>query len=178
MKRTFQEASPRVHPTAFVHDSAEVIGRVRILKDASIWPLVVLRGDIETITIGEGTNVQDSSVLHTSHGIPVVLGKGVTVGHGAIVHGARVGDYSLIGMGAILLDGCVIGKECLVGAGALVSEGMKIPPRSLVLGIPGRVKRSLNREELALLHRRPKDYVNYASEHRQSSRPIRHGALA
>ena len=161
---------PRIHPTAFIHDSAEIIGRVQIQKKASIWPLVVLRGDIERITIGEGANVQDSTVMHTSRGIPVILGKGVTIGHGVIVHGARIGDYSLIGMGAILLDGCVIGKECLIGAGALISEGMKIPPRSLVLGIPGRVKRPLRREELALLHKRPKDYVRYAAQHRQTSR--------
>ena len=105
-------------------------------------------------------------------GLPVILGKGVTVGHGAIVHGARVGDYSLIGMGAILLDGCVIGEECLIGAGALVSEGMKIPTRSLVLGVPGRITRTLSREELNLLHKRPKDYIRYARQHIESSRPI------
>ncbi len=169
MRRTFKEASPRIHPTAFIHDSAELIGRVTIGKKASIWPTVVLRGDIERITIGEGSNIQDGSLFHTSRGIPVVLGKGVTVGHGAIVHGARIGDYCLIGMGAILLDGCVIGKECLIGAGALVSEGAVIPPRSLVLGLPGRVKRPLNREELALLHKRPKDYVRYARQHRLHS---------
>jgi carbonic anhydrase/acetyltransferase-like protein (isoleucine patch superfamily) len=172
MFRSFQKDAPRVHATAFVHDSAEVIGRVVIQKQASIWPLVVLRGDIEPITIGEGSNIQDSTVMHTSHGIPVVLGKGVTIGHGAIIHGARIGDYCLIGMGAILLDGCVVGKECLIGAGALVSEGMRIPPRSLVLGIPGRIKRSLRPKELALLHKRPKDYVRYAQEHREGSRPL------
>ena len=172
MNRSFQEAQPRIHPSAYVHPSAELIGRVTIQKQASIWPLVVLRGDIERITIGEGANVQDSTVMHTSRGIPATLGKGVTVGHGAIIHGARVGDYCLIGMGAILLDGCVIGKECLIGAGALVSEGMKIPPRSLVLGLPGRVKRPLTKEELKLLHQRPKDYVRYADQHRRSSKPL------
>jgi len=172
MYRSFQKSVPSVHPTAFIHDSAELIGRIIIKKHASIWPMVVLRGDIEPITIGEGSNVQDSTVMHTSRHIPVVLGKGVTVGHGAIIHGARVGDYTLVGMGAILLDGCVIGRECLIGAGALISEGMKIPPRSLVLGLPGRVKRPLHRAELALLHKRPKDYVRYAAQHLQSSRPI------
>ena len=172
MKRSFQKAVPLIHPSAFIHPSAEIIGRVTVRKRASIWPLVVLRGDIERITIGEGSNVQDSTVMHTSRGIPVTLGKGVTVGHGAIIHGARIGDYTLVGMGAILLDGCVIGKECLIGAGALVSENMKIPPRSLVLGLPGRVKRTLTREELSLLHRRPQDYVRYAAQHRQSSKPL------
>jgi carbonic anhydrase/acetyltransferase-like protein (isoleucine patch superfamily) len=172
MLRTFQKSIPRIHPSAYVHDSAEIIGRVNIRKDASIWPLVVLRGDIEPITIGEASNVQDGTVMHTSHRIPVVVGKGVTIGHAVVVHGARIGDYSLIGMGAILLDGCVIGQECLIGAGALVSEGMKIPPRSLVIGLPARIKRPLSREELALLHRRPKDYIRYASQHRQGSRPL------
>ena len=172
MKRTFREASPRIHPSAFVHDSAELIGRVIIRKNASIWPMVVLRGDIEPITIGEASNVQDGCLFHTSRGIPVTLGRGVTVGHGAIIHGARVGDYCLIGMGAILLDGCVIGRECLIGAGALISEGMKVPPRSLVLGVPGRVKRALKKEELRSLRKRASDYVNYARQHRKSSHSL------
>ncbi len=172
MLRSFQKDRPRIHPSAFVHDSAEIIGRVRIKKNASIWPQVVLRGDIEPITIGEASNVQDSTVMHTSRRIPVYLGKAVTIGHGAIVHGAKVGDYSLVGMGAILLDGCVIGKECLIGAGALVTEGMRVPPRSLVVGMPGRVKRRLTAQELRLLHKRPKDYREYARAHRRGSRPL------
>jgi carbonic anhydrase/acetyltransferase-like protein (isoleucine patch superfamily) len=172
MRRKFQEAVPKVHPSAYVHPSAEVIGRVILKKDSSIWPMVVLRGDIETITVGEQCNIQDSSIAHTSRGIPVVLGKGVTVGHGAILHGTRVGDYSLIGMGAILLDGSIIGKECIVGAGAVVKENARIPPRSMVLGVPGKVVRKLNREELTLLHRRAKDYVRYADQHRKESSPI------
>ena len=171
MQRKFQEARPRVHPTAYVHPSAEVIGRVVLKKDVSIWPLVVLRGDIETITVGEQSNIQDNSVVHTSHGIPVVLGKGVTIGHAAIIHGTRVGPYSLIGMGAILLDGSVIGAECLIGAGAVIPEKVHIPPRSLVLGVPGKVVRPLRREEIADLHRRAKDYVRYANQHRQASFP-------
>jgi len=101
MNRTFQNHHPKIHRSSFIHPSAEVIGRVSIGPQASIWPLVVLRGDIERITIGEGSNVQDSTVMHTSRGIPVSLGKGVTIGHGAIVHGARIGDYTLVGMGAI-----------------------------------------------------------------------------
>ena len=154
-----------IHSTAFIHSSSELIGRVVIKKNASIWPMVVLRGDIERITIGFEANVQDATVMHTSKGLPVVLGTGVTVGHGAIVHGARIGAYSLIGMGAILLDGCRIGAECLIGAGAVVPEHVKIPPRSLVLGIPGKVVRKLRPEELAMLHQRAKDYVRYAASH-------------
>ncbi len=172
MLRSFERVAPRIHPSAFVHDSSEIIGRVIIKKKASIWPLVVLRGDIEPITIGEGSNVQDSTIMHTSLGIPVVLGKGVTIGHGAIVHGAKVGDHSLVGMGAILLDGCVIGKECLIGAGALVPEGMSVPPRSLVVGMPGRITRPLTPKELRLLHQRAQDYIHYADRHRRGSRPL------
>ncbi len=172
MLRSFRKDVPRIHPTAFVHESAQIIGRVVLKNGSSIWPMVVLRGDIEPITIGQGSNVQDAAVLHTSPRLPVVLGKGVTVGHGAIVHGARVGDFCLIGMGAILLDGCVIGNECLIGAGALVTENMKIPPRSLVLGMPARVKRPLRSKELRLLRRRPKDYIRYAQAHRSGSRPL------
>lgn len=172
MLRTFEEARPQIHESAYIHPSAEIIGRVHIGKEASIWPGVILRGDIERITIGEQSNVQDGSIAHTSRGIPVTLGKGVTIGHGAILHGTKIGDYSLIGMGAILLDGSVIGKECLVGAGAVVPEGVRIPPRSLVIGLPGRVKRPLTQDELALLHRRAKDYVRYADQHRQTSHPL------
>lgn len=169
MKRSFQEASPQIHPTSFVHPSAEIIGRVTVSQEASVWPLVVLRGDIERITIGPKSNVQDSTVCHTSKGLPVTLGTGVTVGHAAIIHGAKIGDYSLIGMGAILLDGCVIGKECLIGAGAIVTEGVRIPPRSVVLGVPGKVVRKIRPEELTLLHNRARDYVRYAQSHRRSS---------
>jgi len=168
MLRKFQEAFPKIHPSAFIHDSAEIIGRVTVMKEASLWPLVVLRGDIERITIGARSNVQDGTVIHTTKGLPVVLGAGVTVGHAAILHGARVGDYSLIGMGAILLDGSVIGRECLIGAGAVVPEKARIPPRSLVLGVPGRVKRPLRGDEIAELHRRARDYVRYAAQHRRS----------
>ena len=172
MLRSFQKDVPRIHSSAYIHDSAEIIGRVLIEKNVSIWPMVVLRGDIEPITIGENSNVQDASVMHTSHGIPTVLGQGVTIGHGAIVHGAQIGDHCLVGMGAILLDGCVIGKECLIGAGALVPEGMKVPPRSLVIGVPGRVKRAITAKERRLLHRRAKDYIRYADEHQRGSRPL------
>jgi len=172
MKRSFQEASPKIHPSAFVHPSSELIGRVTVQRDASIWPMVVMRGDIERITIGPQSNVQDSTVCHTSKGLPVVLGTGVTIGHGAIVHGARIGDYSLIGMGAILLDGVVIGKECLIGAGALVTEGSRIPPRSVVLGVPGKIIRKIRPDELTLLHHRARDYVRYANQHRLSSYPL------
>ncbi len=157
---------PRIHRTAYIDPSASVIGRAYIRKDASVWPGAVLRGDIEPITLGEGCNVQDGAILHTSWRLPVRLGTGVTVGHAAIVHGARVGDFSLIGMGAVLLDGCVIGRECIVGAGALVPEGERVPPRSLVVGLPAKVIRRLTGREIAFLHRRAHEYVLLAKRHR------------
>ncbi|HVO32346.1 MAG TPA: gamma carbonic anhydrase family protein [Elusimicrobiota bacterium] len=172
MIRSFGKNIPNVHPTAYIHPAAEVIGRVILGENSSLWPMVVLRGDIEPIRIGDASNVQDSAVMHTSKGLPVVLGKGVTVGHGAIVHGSRIGDYTLIGMGAILLDGSTVGAECLIGAGAVIPEGARIPPRSLVLGVPGKVARALRRDEIAGLHHRARDYVAYAAQHRQTSFPI------
>ena len=172
MQRSFGKDTPRIHPTAFVHPSSEVIGRVRLDKDVSIWPMVVLRGDIEWITIGSATNVQDSTVMHTSHRLPVRLGKGVTIGHSAVIHGAIIGDFSLIGMGAILLDGCRIGRECLIGAGALIPERAQIPPRSLVLGMPGKIIRRLRPDEIKTLHERSKMYIRFAAQHRRSSKPI------
>ena len=172
MIRRFAESSPRIHRTAYIHPSSEIIGRVQIGKEVSIWPMVVLRGDIEWIRIGARCNVQDATVMHTSHGLPVSLGAGVTVGHSAVIHGARIAPYCLIGMGAILLDGCQIGTETLIGAGAVVSQHAKIPPRSLVLGVPGRVVRPLRKEEIAEIHRRARDYVRYANQHRRGSSAI------
>ena len=150
MIRSFHGARPKLHPTAFVHDSAELIGRVTLAEGASVWPGCVLRGDIDTITIGAGSNVQDLTVIHTREGHPTVVGKGVTVGHRAILHGCRVGDLTLVGMGAIIME-AVIGPRCLIGAGALITAGMKIPAESLVLGAPAKVVRKLKPEELRML---------------------------
>jgi carbonic anhydrase/acetyltransferase-like protein (isoleucine patch superfamily) len=159
-------ARPRVHPSAFVHDTAEIAGDIVLKARASIWSGAVLRGDIERITVGEESNIQDGSIFHTSHGLPVVLGRGVTIGHGAIVHGCRIGNWSLIGMGAILLDGSVIGSECMIGAGALIREGFKVPRRHLALGVPAKVIRPLKREEIRMIHKRAADYVRYAERYK------------
>jgi carbonic anhydrase/acetyltransferase-like protein (isoleucine patch superfamily) len=171
MIRALGRFRPRIHPSAFVHDMTEVTGDVVLKARSSLWPGVVLRGDIERITVGEESNIQDGSIFHTSHGLPVILGRGVTVGHGAIVHGCRVGNWSLIGMGAILLDGCVIGSECLVGAGALVPEGFKAPRGRLILGLPARIIRPLTPREIRMLHQRAANYVRYARRYR-TARPL------
>ncbi len=151
--------TPRIHPSAFVAKSADLIGAVDIGKDASVWYQVVIRADDEPVTVGEGTNVQDGSVLHIDAGMPTELGKGVTVGHRAIVHGAVVEDHVLISMGAVILSGARIGKHSIIGAGALVLEHMEVPPGSLVVGVPGRVVRSVTDEQIERIHRTAEGYV-------------------
>lgn len=156
--------SPVLKPGSFTAPNATAVGDVRLEKDASLWYGAVARGDDNFIQIGEGSNVQDNAVIHTSEETPAVIGKKVTVGHGAILHGCTVGDLALIGMGAILLDGCVIGEKCIVGAGALVTGGTVIPPCSLVIGSPAKVKRPLTEKELESLETNCEVYVEHARE--------------
>ncbi|MEH6626448.1 MAG: gamma carbonic anhydrase family protein [Motiliproteus sp.] len=143
----------------FVADNASVIGSVVVGHQVSIWFNVVIRGDNETITIGDGSNIQDASVLHTDPGYPLFIGQGVTVGHKAMLHGCEVGDNSLIGINAVVLNGAKIGRNCLIGANCLVPEGMDIPDGSLVVGCPGKVRRSLSEEEVAGLRQNAEHYV-------------------
>jgi carbonic anhydrase/acetyltransferase-like protein (isoleucine patch superfamily) len=159
--------TPRVDPTAFIVESATVIGDVVIGPESSIWFGAVLRGDIESIRIGARSNVQDNATLHVVGGkFGTTLGDGVTVGHNAVVHGCIVEDGCLIGMGAIVLDGVVIGTESLVGAGTLVAPGTRIPPRSLVLGRPGKVIRPVSDDELERMCSSASNYVGYARQYR------------
>ena len=139
--------TPAIHPTARVAENATLVGDVTLGDRASIWYGAVLRGDSAPITVGADTNIQDNAVVHCDAGFPAVIGSGVTVGHGVILHGCTVEDGTLIGMGAILLNGCVIGKNSLVAAGALVTQNTVIPPESLVVGSPARVLRPLRPEE-------------------------------
>jgi len=158
--------APEIAPGAFVHDAAEVIGRVRLGERASVWPRAVLRGDTEQITVGDDTNVQDGAVLHADPGLPCHLGARVTVGHLACVHGCRVEDEVLVGMGAIIMNGARIGSGSIVGAGAVVPEGMVVPPGSMVLGVPGRVVRALSAQERASLPGSAARYVELIEAHR------------
>ena len=154
------ERRPRIDPTAWLADSAVVVGDVVIGPDASLWFHAVVRGDVERVRIGARTNVQDNATIHvTRDRWPTILGDGVTVGHNAVAHGCRVGDHCLIGIGAIVLDGAVLERECLVGAGAVVTPGMHVPAGSLVLGQPARVVRSLRPEEIERLHASATGYV-------------------
>lgn len=145
----FEEKVPYISPKAYMAANATAVGEVTVEEGASLWYGAVLRADQASISIGQGSNIQDNAVVHVSHNIPVFIGQNVTVGHGAIVHGATVEDECLIGMGAILLNGCVIGKGSLVAAGALVTQGKIIPPGCLVMGSPAKVVRELTAEELA-----------------------------
>ena len=147
---------------AMIADNATVVGDVRLGKDVGIWFGVTIRGDDSSITIGEGSNVQDNSCIHVDVGAPLKMGRGVTVGHCVTMHGVEVGDYSLIGMGSIILGGAQIGEYCLIGAGALIKENAVIPPRSVVLGMPGKVVRQVTEEEMVGMRWRADHYVERA----------------
>ncbi len=164
--------APRIAPTAWVADSAQVIGRVQLAEGASVWYGAVLRGDNEWISIGARSNVQDGSVLHTDMGSPLVLGEDVTVGHQAMLHGCTVGDGSLIGIQAVVLNGAKIGRNCLVGAGALVTEGKVFPDNSLILGSPAKAVREISAEQLAALRRSASGYVVNAQRHRKQLKKL------
>ena len=156
------DLQPQLHETAWVADSAQVMGHVELAADTSIWFGVVLRGDTEVIRIGKGSNIQDNSVLHADVGFPLLIGENVTVGHQVMLHGCTVGDGSLIGIQAVVLNGAKIGKHCLVGAGALVTEGKEFPDGSMILGSPAKVVRQLTPEQIAGLERSAAHYVENA----------------
>jgi carbonic anhydrase/acetyltransferase-like protein (isoleucine patch superfamily) len=158
--------TPTIHPTAFVHPAAHVIGDVTLGARVSVWPTAVLRGDSDSITIGEDSNVQDGTIVHVDPGVPCTIGARVAIGHRAIVHGATVHDDCLIGMGAILLNGVVVGSGSIVGAGAVCREGMEIPPNSLVVGIPGKVIRSTREVERERIAHTVQAYLGLQDEHR------------
>ena len=158
--RPFRTSQPRLGQRVFVADNATVIGDVALGDDSSVWFGAVIRGDVHRIRIGARTNIQDNCTLHVTTDMHAVsIGDEVTMGHGVIAHGCTIERGALIGMGSRVLDGAVVGESALVGAGALVSEGMRVPPRTLVVGVPARVKRELTPEELARLEESWRHYV-------------------
>ena len=160
---TLDGHAPELHPDgAWVAPSASVIGKVKLEKNASVWFGAVLRGDNELITIGEDSNVQDGTVMHTDMGFPLVLGQGVTVGHNAMLHGCSVGDYSLVGIGATILNGAKIGRHCIIGAHALIAEGKEIPDGSVVMGSPGKVVKPIAEGVDVMLKASADHYVDNA----------------
>jgi carbonic anhydrase/acetyltransferase-like protein (isoleucine patch superfamily) len=166
MLRPFRGVLPRVHTTAFIDDSAQVIGDVEIGEESSVWMAVVIRGDVHRIRVGRRSNIQDGTVVHVMNRThPTTVGDNVTVGHGALLHGCTIEDRCLIGMGAILLNGAHIGTGSIVAAGTLVVEEMKVPPRSLVMGSPGKVKRPVTDEEFENIQALADRYVGYRLEY-------------
>ena len=149
----------------FIHESAIVLGNVTLGEDASVWPTAVVRGDLEAISIGARTNIQDGAVIHADPGVPTVIGDDCVIGHRAIVHGSTLGGGVLIGMGAIVLNRCDIGRGSIIGAGAVCTEGMQVPPGSLVLGIPGKVVRTLDDAQQTHIVANAARYVQLAKSH-------------
>ncbi len=169
MLRAFQGIMPKVEPSAFIEETAVVLGDVVIGAESSVWFLTIIRGDVNVIRIGSRTNIQDLCVLHVTHDThPLIIGDEVTVGHRVLLHGCTIKDRVLVGMGAILMDGVAIGEDCVIAAGSLITEGTVVPPGSVVLGSPGRVKRAITNDERAWLRQSAANYVRYAAEHRLS----------
>ncbi|TXG80518.1 MAG: gamma carbonic anhydrase family protein [Rhodocyclaceae bacterium] len=166
------DKTPRIDPQSWIAPNATVIGDVELQRDASIWFNAIVRGDCDRIVIGEGSNIQDGAVLHTDPGVALTIGKHVTVGHLAMVHGCTVGDGSLIGINAVILNNVVIGRECIIGANALIPEGRVIPDRSLVVGSPGKVVRQLSDEEATGLHESAHHYVDNARDFAAGLKPV------
>jgi gamma-carbonic anhydrase len=166
MLRPFRGIFPQVDPTVYIDESAQVIGDVRIGADSSVWMNVVIRGDVNEIRIGRRSNIQDGTIVHVMRDThPTRVGDDVTVGHAAVLHGCTIEDRCLIGMGAMLLNGAVIGSDSIVAAGTLVTEGTEVPPRSLVMGRPGKVKRALSDTEVASIRDYADRYVGYKKDY-------------
>ena len=162
MIRPYKGIEPKIAATAFIESSAQIIGDVHVGEHSSIWFNCVLRGDVYHIRIGHNTNVQDGTVIHVTSGLyPTIIGSFVTIGHGVMLHGCTIKDRSLIGIGAIVLDDATIGEESFIAAGSLVTPGTVIPPRSMVMGSPARVRREVTEEEIARIDLHWKNYIEY-----------------
>jgi len=165
---THNGISPQIDPSAYIQSSAHIIGDVHIGAESSVWFNSVVRGDVCYIRLGERVNVQDNSTIHVfSGGIPTILEDGVSIAHNVVVHACTIHKFTLVGMGAIVLDGAEIGEECLIGAGAVIAPRSQIPARSLVLGSPGKVVRPLKPEEIESLHRSANNYVRFSREYQE-----------
>ncbi|MCL2481788.1 MAG: gamma carbonic anhydrase family protein [Spirochaetaceae bacterium] len=160
----FKDKAPDINKAAFVAASADIIGEVTVGEDSTIWFNSVLRGDIAPVVVGKGTNIQEGSVLHVEENTPCIVGDNVTIGHGAIIHGTKIGNRSLIGMGAIILSNSEIGEDSVVGAGALVTEGKIFPPRSLIVGAPARKIREISDSDIERLKKGAEEYIKLGKE--------------
>ena len=160
----FKDKTPDINKAAFIADSADIIGEVTLGEDSTIWFNTSLRGDIAPISIGKGTNIQEGAVLHVDHNVPCVVGDNVTIGHGAIIHGTKIGNRSLIGMGAIILSNSEIGEDSVVGAGALITEGKIFPPKSLIVGAPARKIREITEPDMERIKKGAEEYIKLGKE--------------
>jgi carbonic anhydrase/acetyltransferase-like protein (isoleucine patch superfamily) len=167
-----EQRQPQVDPAAWVADNASIIGSVRLAAGSSVWFNCVLRGDNDELIVGENSNVQDGSVLHTDPGIKLSIGRNCTIGHQVMLHGCSIGDGSLIGIQSVVLNRAVIGRNCIVGAGSLVPEGKQFPDGVLLLGSPAKVVRELTPAELKMLEQVAQVYVHNAQRYRSSLRPL------
>lgn len=176
MLRSFQGIRPTVPKSCFIEDTAVVIGDVVLGEQCSVWFHAVIRGDVHYIRIGDRTNVQDLCVLHVTHDTyPLIVGSDVTIGHHVVLHGCTIKDRVLIGMGAIIMDGAVVGEDSVIGAGALVTEHTVVPPKSVVLGAPAKVRRPVTDDEVAWIRESSANYVKYAGQYTDDSRTPRTG---
>ncbi|MCW0212149.1 MAG: gamma carbonic anhydrase family protein [Pseudonocardia sp.] len=166
---TLDGVAPDVHPEAWVAPGAVLAGRVTLRAGASVWYTCVLRGDMDTITIGERSNIQDGTVVHADPGFPCTVGAGVSVGHRAVLHGCTIGDDVLVGMGAVVLNGATIGSGSLIAAGAVITQGMVVPPNSLVAGVPGKVRKELSEQERKSILLNAAAYTHLAGVHRTAT---------
>jgi len=161
----YKDFKPKIKKSAWIAPSADIIGRVKIGKDASIWYGTVIRGDVAKIKIGNRTNIQDLSMIHVHHGQPTILGDDVTVGHQVMLHGCKIGNGCLIGMSATILDGAIIGDNSIVGSKSLVTSNKKFPPRSLIMGTPAKRIRELTQDEVEEILQNAKNYIEYKSDY-------------
>ncbi len=160
MIRDFKDFKPQIGRNSWISETATIIGNVKIGDNVGVWFGVVLRGDVAPIEIGNNTNIQDNSVVHSEVNYPTKIGNGVTIGHNSIIHGCEIGDDTLIGMGAIILNGAKIGKNCIIGAGSVITEGKIIEDNSLVLGVPGKVIRKVTEEEIKRIKENARAYIS------------------
>ncbi|WP_147565422.1 gamma carbonic anhydrase family protein [Clostridium tyrobutyricum] len=169
MIRKFNSESPDIHSSCFIAESSDIIGKVKLAQDVNVWFGAVIRGDLNNISIDEKTNIQDNCVIHVEGNNPASIGKYVTIGHNAIIHGCKIEDYSLIGMGSIIMNNAVIGSETIIGAGSLVTEHKQIPPGVLCMGSPARVIRKLTAEEKQNIKNSAKHYVEISKLYSNSN---------
>ncbi|MBC7600704.1 MAG: gamma carbonic anhydrase family protein [Polaromonas sp.] len=166
------DLTPSIHETVWIAENAQVMGNVSLAEGSSVWFGAVIRGDTETISVGQGSNIQDNSVLHADMGMPLVIGENVTVGHQVMLHGCTIGDGSLIGIQAVVLNGARIGKNCLVGAGSLVTEGKEFPDGSMIFGSPAKAVRQLTPEQIEGLKMSAQHYMDNARRYKAGLKKI------